>query len=121
MSARYRPNHGDLVGGKSDISDKELAEAIKAKPGAALNAAVLAAIDSVFIPSQQRENVKKGSAGNNNKLRGMCLGAINNRRGFAVSSVSWSRQNLIKLLAFWVHKAFPKFEYTSIQVWSVTV
>ena len=115
ISIRYKPNYGDLVGGKSDISDDELAAAMKAEPGKSLNATVLAAIDSVYIPSQKRLNVKKGS-GNNNKLRGMCLGAINNRRGFGVSSVSWSRQNITKLLAFWIHQTLPDFEYTSIQV-----
>ena len=46
----------------------------------------------------------------------MCLGAVNNRRGFKTSAVTYSRQNLVKLLSFWLGKQYPDFTFTSIQV-----
>ena len=103
-------------GSKSDLTDEELSKALSAPAGPALDAAVLAAIDSIFIPAQNRQNVKKGSSYDNTKLRGMALGAINTRHGIKASQVTWSRHNIMRLLAHWLKQALPDFTFTSIQV-----
>ena len=111
----------DLVGGKADISNKELSLAMNATPGMDLDNAVLKVMESLYIPSQDRQNVKKGSKNSNRKLRGMCLGAINTRHGFKTSSITWSRQNITRLLSFWIRQSLPNFNFTSIQASTLLV
>jgi hypothetical protein len=92
---------------KFDLSNKEVVQAGKAPS----MAAVLAAIDSVFIPSQKnRKNISAG------EVTGMPLGVINTRRGFGSSTITQSRRNLCKVLNRWARSVHPDFTYTSIQV-----
>lgn len=108
--------YADEPGTKVDISDQELKDALSSANCTLLNAAVLGAIDSVHIPSQDRQNVKKGFHATNKTLVGMPLGVINTRHGIKSSAITYPRQNLVKLLSHWVREAHPGFCFTSIQV-----
>lgn len=57
----YCPYEADMAAVKTDITSGELEVALAMAHGSALDAAVLAAMASVYIPLQSRQNVKKGS------------------------------------------------------------